>query len=94
MSEDPALNPMHWAHRAPRCRARSKHTGQPCRSPSVRGWGVCRIHGAGGGAPEGARNGRYRTGLFTAEAVETRRALAAVLREVRQALASLKEKGT
>jgi hypothetical protein len=42
-------NPMHKAHAAPRCKARSKRTGQPCRSPAVRGWKVCRMHGARGG---------------------------------------------
>ena len=29
---------------------------QPCRSPAVRGFQVCRMHGAGGGAPKGNCN--------------------------------------
>jgi hypothetical protein len=33
--------------------ARSKRSGQPCRAPAVRGWQVCRMHGARGGAPHG-----------------------------------------
>jgi hypothetical protein len=41
-------NPMHKAYRAPRCTAKSKRTGRPCRSPAVRGWKVCRMHGARG----------------------------------------------
>jgi hypothetical protein len=60
-------NPMHKAHAAPRCTARSKRSGQRCRSPAVRGWSVCRMHGARGGAPEGERNGNYRHGARTKE---------------------------
>jgi hypothetical protein len=63
-------NPMHKAHAAPRCTARSKRTGQPCRSPAVRGWKICRMHGARGGAPEGERNGNYRHGARSRETVE------------------------
>lgn len=58
-------NPMRSAHVAPRCTARSKRTGEPCRGPAVRGWSVCRMHGARGGAPEGFCNGRFRTGTRT-----------------------------
>ena len=36
--------------------------GKPCRAPAVRGYQVCRMHGARGGAPEGKRNGNYRHG--------------------------------
>jgi hypothetical protein len=63
-------NPMHRAHAAPRCTAKSKRTGQPCRSPAVRGWRVCRMHGACGGAPEGKRNGNYRHGARSRETIE------------------------
>jgi hypothetical protein len=45
-------NPMHKAHEASRCTATAKRTGLPCRAPAVRGWCVCRMHGAGGGAQE------------------------------------------
>jgi hypothetical protein len=46
-------NPMHKAHSAPRCTAKSKRSGLTCGSPAVKGWLVCRMHGAGGGAPKG-----------------------------------------
>jgi hypothetical protein len=62
-----SINPMHKAHDAPRCTAKSKRSGQPCRSPAVRGSKVCRMHGAQGGAPEGKRNGNYRHGARTKE---------------------------
>ncbi len=65
----------------------------PCRAPAVRGWTVCRFHGAGGGAPKGARNGRYKNGLFTTEAVEERRCLSELLRQSKRALAALSCEG-
>ena len=65
-------NPMHRCNAAPRCRARSKRTGQPCKAPAVRGFRVCRMHGARGGAPEGKRNGNYRHGSRTKEMAELR----------------------
>ena len=36
---------------AQRCTATSKRSGERCQNPSVKGWQVCRIHGAGGGRP-------------------------------------------
>lgn len=61
--------------RAPRCRAHSKRTNQPCKAPAVKGWRVCYLHGAGGGAPEGKRNGNYRHGGYSKQ---TKAALASV----------------
>ena len=74
-------------HLSPRCSATSKRTGQRCRAPAVRGWRVCRFHGARGGGPKGTRNGSYKHGLFTAEAMQLRRSTAALLRASRKALA-------
>ncbi len=75
--------------KAPRCTATSKRTGKPCQAPAVRGWTVCRFHGARGGAPRGKAHGRYKHGLYTTEAIEARRALRELLRESRDMLASL-----
>ncbi len=83
------MNREYAFQKAPRCSATSKRTGKPCQAPAVRGWTVCRFHGAGGGAPKGARNGRYKNGLFTTEAVEERRCLSELLRHSRRALATL-----
>jgi hypothetical protein len=77
----PDINPMHCA---PRCKAHSKRTGLPCGSPAVRGWSVCRMHGARGGASPGAANGNYRHGLRTGEAMEERRELVQLIRESRE----------
>ncbi len=79
--------------KAPLCSATSKRTEKPCQAPAVRGWTVCRFHGAGGGAPRGARNGRYKNGLYTTEAVEERRCLSELLRQSRRALAALSCEG-
>ena len=79
-------------HRSPRCSARSKRTGERCRAPAVTGWTVCRFHGAGGGGPKGKRNGNYKHGLFTAEAVHMRRHVSALVRASRQSLADLSGK--
>jgi glucans biosynthesis protein len=64
------INPMQKAHDAPRCKAKSKRTGMPCQAPAVRGCRVCRMHGARGGAPAGKRNGNYRHGTRTKEAID------------------------
>ena len=72
--------------KAPRCTATSKRTGKRCRAPAVRGWSVCRFHGAREGAPKGKRNGMYRHGLYTKEAIAERRALSEVLKRAREVL--------
>ena len=74
---------------SPRCTATSKRTGQRCRAPAVRGWHVCRSHGARGGAPKGPRNGAYKHGLYSAEAISQRRALGDVLRWARAGMKAL-----
>ena len=65
----PENNPMllHM-HRALRCRAKSKRSGLQCLSPAVRGGSVCRMHGAGGGAPRGNKNA-LKHGACSAEAL-------------------------
>src|SRR3954469_2286678 len=72
-------------HQAPRCKARSKRTGKPCRSPAVRLWAVCRMHGSRGGAPKAEANGNYKTGEHTAEVREARRLVRAILRRAKEA---------
>jgi hypothetical protein len=64
------INPM---QAAPRCTAKSKRTGQRCRAPAVKGWNVCRMHGARGGAPEGEQNGNYKHGARTKEMIAFRK---------------------
>ena len=70
-----------------RCTATSKRTRLRCQAPAVTGWTVCRFHGARGGGPKGARNGAYKDGLHTAEAVAERRAVAELVRRARARVA-------
>jgi hypothetical protein len=61
---------MKWEYslqKAPRCSATSKRTRERCKALAVRGWTVCRFHGARGGAPKGKANGAYKHGLHTKE---------------------------
>jgi hypothetical protein len=86
VSEKPAINPMHLAKR---CKARSKRTGLPCRSPAVRGWKVCRMHGARGGARTGRENGNYRHGDQTTEARASMKAMRALAKLCRQTIVAI-----
>lgn len=58
------VNPMNASIR---CSAKAKTTGCRCRGPAVKGHGVCRMHGAKGGAPSGPGNGMWRHGGRSAE---------------------------
>ena len=78
MTTNPMQKPLPM-HQSPRCTARSKRTGKACRSPAVKGWTVCRMHGARGGAPEGKRNGAYRHGEHTKEAIAEKQRLRALI---------------
>jgi glucans biosynthesis protein len=64
----------------PRCGAK-RRDGRPCQKPRARGRTRCRLHGGapGSGAPKGEANGRYSHRLLTAEAIEERTALSAIL---------------
>jgi uncharacterized protein YjcR len=75
-------------HLALRCHAKSKRTGKPCQSPAVRGYSVCRMHGAGGGAPKGNSNA-LKHGGYTAEAIKTRRVVAALAKQSRKLVDNL-----
>jgi hypothetical protein len=68
---------------APRCTAKAKGTGQRCLGPAVKGWNVCRVHGARGGAPRGPSHPNYRHGGRTRAADETKRAVGALVRVAR-----------
>jgi hypothetical protein len=81
------MNRQYSFQKAPRCSATSKRTRERCKAPAVRGWAVCRFHGARGGGPKVKRNGMYRYGLYTKEAVKERRFLHELVREARETLA-------
>jgi hypothetical protein len=60
--------------KAPRCSARCRD-GRACRQPAIKGRPTCRMHGGKGGAPKGARNGRWKHGFCTQEAIDVLRNL-------------------
>ena len=75
-------------HLAIRCTARSKRSGKPCRSPAVGCHRVCRMHGAGGGAPQGNRNA-WKHGGYSRESIVLRRHIADLGRAARQLIDDL-----
>ena len=76
---------------APRCTATSKRTGQRCKAPAVRGWNVCRFHGARGGAPKGKDNGAWKHGHYS-EAAKAERLLVKLLLKEASSLRKLLSK--
>jgi uncharacterized protein YjcR len=75
-------------HRALRCHAKSKRSGLQCRAPAVRGSKVCRMHGAGSGAPIGNRNA-LKHGAFRAETLALKREIQTLARMARQTIAEI-----
>jgi exodeoxyribonuclease III len=66
--------------RAPRCGARTR-VGAPCQCPTITGRKRCRLHGGlSAGAPRGQKNGNFRNGDWTADAIEERRWLRSLVR--------------
>ena len=77
-------NPMQRAHQSLRCTARSKRSGRPCKAPAVKGWKVCRMHGARGGHGPGKDHPQYQHGGRSSDAEEIRRLVSALTREARE----------
>ena len=75
---------------APRCLARTR-AGTPCQKAAATGKKRFRMHGGakGSGAPRGERNGNYRHGLRTREAIAERRALRALIKGLRGEVSAL-----
>jgi hypothetical protein len=82
-------NPMHKAHNAPRCHAKAKTTGNRCKAPAKRGWQVCRMHGAGGGAPTGLGNGAWQHGDRSQAVEQNRRTLMALVNLAKEGVDSI-----
>jgi hypothetical protein len=65
---------------APRCGARTRG-GTPCQRPAIRGRKRCRLHGGlSPGAPRGEKNGNFKTGDWTLDAIEERKWLRSLVR--------------
>lgn len=67
--------------RGRRCHAKTR-SGHQCQKPALKGKARCQLHGGRAGAPTGARNGNYRTGAYTAEAMRIARKARARIKEL------------
>ena len=76
------IDPTQRLRDAPRCIATAKSTRQRCRNPSKQGWTVCRLHGAGGGAPRGKAHPNYNHGMRSKEWTETRKQINELMRNL------------
>lgn len=76
------MNREYAFQKAKRCTATSKRTKERCKASAVRGWTVCRFHGAKGGAPTGKRNGAYRHGEASGKARAKRQLLKVLLKDL------------
>jgi len=82
-SDGNPIDPTQRLRDAPRCRATAKSTRQRCRDPSKQGWNVCRLHGAGGGAPSGSAHPNFKHGLRTKKMQEVSRLVALLGKQAR-----------
>jgi hypothetical protein len=80
------------ANRAPRCGARRRSDGAPCRKAAMRN-GRCDLHGGrstGPRTPEGlarSRRARWKHGFYSAEAKAAEREVRARIRALRELIA-------
>jgi len=66
------VDPVQRLRNAPRCHAKAKRTGERCKCPAVRGWRVCRVHGAGGGHKAGPSHPQWKHGGRSSELANAR----------------------
>ena len=69
--------------------AKAKSTGKQCQGPAVKGWRVCRVHGARGGAPRGKAHPNYKHGVRSYEGAETRRMIKALIEDAKALCADM-----
>lgn len=83
-SDGNPISPAQRLRDAPRCRAKAKRTGEQCKAPAMRGWRVCRVHGAGGGHMAGPSHPQWKHGGRSNEAEAIRNLVSALGREARK----------
>ena len=79
-------NPVHLA---PRCTAKSKWSGLPCKRPAVWGWKVCRMNGVKGWHKSGHSHPQYQYGGRSLDMIATRKLITALAREARNHLGDM-----
>jgi hypothetical protein len=90
-SDDNPMRPEARLLAARRCHANCKRTGEPCKGPAIRGWAVCRMHGARGGHGPGKANPAYRHGGRTQDAMDVWRWARELVREAQEIDALLRD---
>ena len=70
---DNPKDPVERLRDAPRCQAMAKSTQERCKCPAVRGWRVCRVHGARGGHRAGPSHPKWVHGVRSHKTVQARR---------------------
>ena len=68
-----------------RCRAKSKRSGEQCKNYAIKGVGVCRMHGAGGGPKTkkgllACQKAPIKHGYYTQESKEEMRLMREMLK--------------
>jgi len=58
-----------------RCRARSKRSGEQCKNYAIKGYGVCRMHGAYGGPKThkgifACKRASFKHGYYSSETLQ------------------------
>ena len=92
------LEALVMANAAPRCGARSKRTGKPCRAAAMPN-GRCKLHGGkstGPRTPEGlerSRRANWKHGYYSREAKAERSRLRAAILALRELCGSIKDRG-
>jgi hypothetical protein len=84
-----AHDPLAAARAAPRCGAKSRRTGEPCKSAAMAN-GRCRMHGGASTGPrtaeglERSRKANWQHGYHSHEKIAERRAARAEVRQLRE----------
>ena len=87
-----------WAYmKSPRCEAKTRK-GTPCQAPAMKN-GRCRMHGGKSTGPktlegiERIRQAHLKHGLYTKESIATRKEFNALVKQMRNTLKEIDEKG-
>lgn len=82
-ADDNPTSPIERLRDAPRCHATAKSTGERCKCPAVKGWRVCRVHGARGGHKAGPTHPKWKHGQRSRNAVLTRKMVNLLAKQAR-----------
>jgi hypothetical protein len=67
-------------HLSPRCGAKCKRTGLPCKAPAMLN-GRCRMHGGKSPGPPKNNKNSFKNGRFTAKAIAERKQIRSLIKE-------------